>query len=71
MSADLSIVPQEQSRLLLTIPEAAALLGIGRTLAYDLVGRGDLEVVHIGRCARVPYAAAVDFVDRLRRRHDP
>jgi excisionase family DNA binding protein len=43
--------------LLLTIPQAAHRLGVGRTTLYDLyelTNAGELEVVHIGRCARIP-----------------
>lgn len=32
-----------------TVGEAAELLGIGRSTAYDLAQRGELEVVQIGR----------------------
>ena len=38
--------------LLLTIPQAAAVLAVGRTTVYELIGAGDLEAVHIGRSAR-------------------
>ena len=55
-------------RLLLTIAEAAAVLGVGRTTAYELVGSGQLEVVHVGRCARVPVDAVKELVERLRDR---
>lgn len=54
------------SPLLLTVRQAAAALGVGRTTVYELIGAGDLEVVHIGRSARVPVAAVEEFVDRLR-----
>lgn len=53
-------------RSLLTVPQAAALLSIGRTMAYELIATGELEVVHIGRAARVPVAAIEDYVTRLR-----
>lgn len=53
--------------LLLTIPQAAQLLGLGRTTIYGLIGDGRLEVVHVGRSARVPLAAVEGFVDELRR----
>jgi len=53
-------------QLLLTIPEAAARLGIGRSTVYELTATGALEVVHIGRCARIPAAALDDFVQRIR-----
>lgn len=54
---------------LLTVPDAARLLGVGRTTAYELIAAGDLEVVHIGRSARVPTPAIDAFVDRLRARN--
>lgn len=57
----------EPRRLLLTVSEAAALLGVGRTTAYELISRHELEVVHLGRAARVPLAAVEDLVQRLRR----
>lgn len=56
----------EASPLLLRVHEAARLLGIGRTKAYELIAAGQLEVVRVGRCARVPAAAVTDYVDGLR-----
>jgi len=53
--------------LLLTIPQAAATLAVGRTTVYELIGAGDLEAVHIGRSARVPMAALKDYVERQQR----
>ena len=52
--------------LLLTIPDAARVLAIGRTTMYELVADGAIEVVHIGRCARVPTEAIRDFLMQLR-----
>ncbi len=52
--------------ILLTIPEAARLLSIGRTLAYELISAGELDVVHIGRAARVPAEAVREYVERRR-----
>ena len=53
--------------LLLTMIEAARVLSIGRTTMYELVGAGEIDVVHIGRSARVPVEALQEFVDRQRR----
>jgi excisionase family DNA binding protein len=53
-------------RLLLTIPQAAQRLGVGRTTVYQLTNAGELEVVHIGRCARIPIASVDAFVERIR-----
>lgn len=52
---------------LLTIPEAAAQLGVGRSSVYRLIETHELEVVHVGRSVRVPAVAIDDLVDRLRR----
>ena len=57
----------EVAPLLLTIPQAAAVLAVGRTTVYELIGAGDLEAVHIGRWARVPVAALEEYVERQRR----
>jgi excisionase family DNA binding protein len=53
-------------QLLLTIPQAAHRLGVGRTTVYELTSAGELEVVYIGRCARIPAASVDAFVERIR-----
>jgi excisionase family DNA binding protein len=40
---------------LLTIPQAAAVLAVGRTTVYELIGAGDLESVHVGRRLAYPW----------------
>jgi len=52
--------------LLMTIADAALALGLGRSTVYELIGRGELEVVHVGRSARVPADALQSLVQRLR-----
>jgi excisionase family DNA binding protein len=39
---------------LLTVPEVARRLRIGRTLAYMMVRRGELPAVRFGKLVRVP-----------------
>jgi excisionase family DNA binding protein len=56
----------EGERLLLAIPEAARALGIGRSTLYELIAAGDIEIVHIGRSARVTVAGLHEFVERRR-----
>jgi excisionase family DNA binding protein len=53
------------TRGLLRVEEAAEWLGLGRTKAYELVYRGILPSVTIGRSRRVPVAALHAFVERL------
>ena len=54
--------------LLVQVPVAARMLGIGRTKVYELVNDGELELVHIGCRALVPVDSVQSFSDRLRAR---
>ena len=53
------------NRGLLRVEEAAQWLGLGRTKAYELVYRGTLPSVTIGRSRRVPVSALEAFVEQL------
>jgi excisionase family DNA binding protein len=53
----------EQERMTLSIEEAAAILGISRALAYELVRRGDLPQLRLGRRIVVPRKALMEFID--------
>jgi excisionase family DNA binding protein len=41
----------------LSVTEAAELLGISRAFAYELVARGELPSIHLGRRVVVPRVA--------------
>ena len=41
-------------KLLLKPVEAAQVLGIGRSLVYELIARKEIPSVRLGRCIRVP-----------------
>jgi excisionase family DNA binding protein len=49
-------------KLLLTMPEAAAALGLCRSVVYDLVLTGQIQSLKIGRARRIPVAALEAFV---------
>lgn len=53
-------------RLAYPVPEAAALLGCGRSKFYELIAEGRIETVTIGRRRVVPHDALVAFLDQLR-----
>jgi excisionase family DNA binding protein len=53
------------NRGLLRVEEAAQWLGVGRTKAYQLVHRGTLPSVTIGRSRRVLVSALEAFVEQL------
>ena len=46
----------DSERLALSVDEAAALLGISRSFAYDLVAAGDLPPLRLGRRIVIPRA---------------
>jgi excisionase family DNA binding protein len=58
---------ERSHRLLLTVNEAAALLGIKRTKLYELPAVGALASVRIGSSRRVPVAALEAYVEGLLR----
>ena len=52
--------------ILLRVPDAARVLGIGRSMTYALIAAGEIEVVHIGSVIRVPLDALESFVEQRR-----
>ncbi|WP_315094100.1 helix-turn-helix domain-containing protein [uncultured Cellulomonas sp.] len=60
----LNVTVQADERLLLTVAEAAARLGIGRTFMYQLLAAGEVASVHVGRLHKVPVSALKDYVER-------
>lgn len=55
------------ARQTLTVEEAAQILGIGRTLAFEMARRGELPALRLGRRLVVPRAALEKM---LRGEHD-
>jgi len=50
-------------RQTMTVDEAAGVLGISRNLAYELVGRGELPSLRLGRRVLVPRASLERLLD--------
>lgn len=48
------------------IPQAAQLLGIGRSSVYELIKRGELKTIKIGRSTLIPMDDLRAFIDRCR-----
>lgn len=48
----------------LTVPEAAAMLGIGRTLAYELIRSGSwpTPVIRLGKLIKIPSRPLLDLI---------
>lgn len=58
------VVPPAQLPSLLDVPEAAQILGIGRTLAYELVrtNQWPTPVIRVGRLIKIPPGPLIDLV---------
>jgi excisionase family DNA binding protein len=56
---------QSMPRCFYRIPEAAEILGLGRSKTYELVQSGALRTVRVGRAVRVPASAIQAFAERL------
>ena len=54
---------ESENRLMLRVNEAAEVLGIGRTTVYELVAKGELPTVRIGRSVRIPISAIEAWVE--------
>jgi len=52
-----------EPRATLTVEEAAAILGIGRTLAFELARTGQLPTIRLGRRILVPRVALERMLD--------
>lgn len=50
------------SRLTISVPETAALLGVSRNSAYEAARRGEIPVLEIGRRLVVPVARLLDLL---------
>jgi excisionase family DNA binding protein len=53
---------RHQRKILLTITEAAFLLGMGRSFVYELVKSGELPSIKLGRARRIPASALEAFI---------
>ncbi len=55
---------EEPQKLTLTVEECASRLGIGRSLAWSLVARGEIPSVRFGRLRRVPTVSLEQWLSR-------
>ncbi len=68
MASPIEVPPQ---RLLLRIPEVAETLGIGRTKIYEIIARGELPTVRIGRAVRISVTTLQKWVEEREQQNMP
>lgn len=54
------------AKLLYRVPEAAEVTGISRSTLYELMSRGQLESIKVGRSRLIPHDALEEFIARMR-----
>lgn len=62
--SEATIPGSEEGRLVWTVEEAGRLLGISRAHAYELVARGDLPHIRLGRRVVIPKHAIAELLAR-------
>ena len=60
----LCMIADISDRLVVTVPEAARMLGISRAKLYPLISRGEIPSLKIGKCRRVPVREIESFIER-------
>ena len=60
----MSSAASDQEPCTITVERAGQLLGISRGLAYDLVRRGEIPSIRLGRRVVVPVTAIDDILNR-------
>ena len=53
-----------EKRLCITVPEAAAMLGLSRNFAYELVKQGQLPVIRFGKRLLIPRLALEKMLEK-------
>jgi len=53
---------RSEDSLVYTVAEAGQLLGISRAFAYELVARGEIPVIRLGRRRLVPKVALITLI---------
>lgn len=54
---------EQPSRLTLTVEEAVDVLGISRSLGYELARQGKIPILRLGRRIVVPTAQLTEFIE--------
>lgn len=65
MSEKRMITRPDGERLAIAVEEAAHLLGISRSLAYELCARGELPTIRLGRRLVVPKRALYEMIENV------
>ena len=51
--------------LVMSVPELATILHIGKNSAYQLVSSGQIRCIRIGKNIRIPRSALLEYLDHI------
>lgn len=57
-------ITSEGLPLVLSVPDLAKVLHIGRGSAYQLVNSGNIRIIRIGKNIRIPQSALLEYLNR-------
>ena len=57
---------ESSERLTVRIPQALSMIGLGRSMFYELVGAGEIETIKVGKATLVLVSSLNDFIERRR-----
>jgi excisionase family DNA binding protein len=60
-----STATRPAAKLLLDVHEVGEALGCGKTYVYELIARGELRAVKLGRLTRIPAVTLAEFIRQL------
>ncbi len=55
-------ISAEEIPLIMTVPQLATLLKVGRNAAYDLVNSGEIQTIRIGKSIRISRNAVLHYL---------
>ena len=53
-------------RITVRVPQALAMLGLGRSKLYELIGDGEIEIIKVGKSTLIVVASLHAFVQKRR-----
>ena len=62
--------PRLEECFAVRIPQAAQMIGVGRSTLYALIARGELKAIKIGRSTVIATSELRDLIERQGREHD-
>jgi excisionase family DNA binding protein len=64
MKSNVSTPDAPIRKLLYRVPEACEATGLSRATLYELIARGEIDVIHVGTAVRIPVASLEGWLEK-------